>query len=206
MIRAYTTSTGERPDILGKGLKIIDIGGANSFAHGHLDAVVDIRQPQAGANHYFIGDICEDDVWAQLFRHVAKHGRWDYAICTHTLEDLTNPTFAANRISMIAKAGVCITPSKYREFTRFQDTGARGFMHHFWIFDILDGVYTCWPKHNFIENSRFNSISNGLPNNEELIVEWQDEIGLQQINNGQPFGTATLSGEQHMQELYTRLI
>lgn len=204
--RWQTTSSGKRPDILGKGLKIIDIGGANSFAHGYLDAVVDIRQPQAAANHYFVGDVCDTDVWDDIFKHVKNHGKWDYAICTHTLEDLTNPVFAAKRISMIAKAGVCITPSKYREFARFQDTGARGFMHHFWIFDVLDGVYTCWPKHNFIEHSRYDGISRKLPDNEELIIEWEGEIGLEQINNGMPFGTDIMSGEQHMNHLYTRLL
>ncbi len=188
-----------------KGMKIIDIGGANSFAHGYLDAVIDIRPPQASANHYFIGDICTPELWEKVLAHVKKHGKWQYAICSHTLEDIVNPMYAAAMISQIAEKGIVITPSKFREFGRFQGK-FRGYMHHFWIFDMLEGKYTCWPKHNFIEDERFDRLPERLPDNEELVIEWIGEIGLEMINAGMPFGTATMSGEEHMHQLYGELL
>src|SRR6478752_4792805 len=117
MITHQYTSTGYRPleDIKGK--RIIDIGGANSFAHGFLDAVVDIREPQAAAEHKFIGNIDEPEIWLDIHRHVKKYGKWDYAICTHTLEDINNPVYAARMIEQIAYAGIIVEPSKYRELS-----------------------------------------------------------------------------------------
>ncbi len=113
--------------------------------------------------------------------------------------------YAAQMISKIAKAGVVITPSKYREFGIFQGK-FRGYMHHFWIFDVLDGIYTCWPKHNFIEDEKFDCMPGPVPSNEECVIEWEGEIGLQMINAGMPFGTADMSGEKHMAYLYDQLL
>ncbi len=205
MINYRYSSTGWRPDPATLG-KIIDIGGANSFAHGHLDAIIDIRQPQAAANHVFIGDISNPDVWLSVWDEaVDLVNHWDYAICTHTLEDIVNPMFACRNIQLIAKRGLIIVPSKFREFARFQGP-FRGYMHHHWIFDVTDGQFTAYPKLNFIEDKRFDLIPGPEKGGEELIIEWEGSIDLKMINDGMPYGTADHSGEQHMQLLYNKLI
>lgn len=202
MIKHRYDSSGWRPDLAGK--KIIDIGGANSFAHGMLDAIIDIREPQASAKHKFIGNIDRPEIWEKVKAHVKKHGKWDYAICTHTLEDIHNPVYAAEQIEQIATAGLIVEPSKFREFSRFSGS-FRGYIHHYWIFEVINGVFTALPKINFIEDSVFDAI-NRQPFFEELIIEWEGSIDLKMLNDGMPYGTAELSGEEHIKQLYKQLI
>src|SRR5688572_18699415 len=123
-------SNGWRPDISGYN-RIIDIGGANSFAHGKLDAVIDIREPARSEKPMkaFVGDIDQPYIWDDVLAHAVKHGKWDYAICTHTLEDINNPWYAAKMISLIAERGLVVVPSKYRELSRFSDPYFRGYIH-----------------------------------------------------------------------------
>lgn len=192
-------SNGWRPE-LPEG-RIIDIGGANSFAHGHLDALIDIRQPQASAKHIFVGNIDEPEIWDDVMECAIREGKWDYAICTHTLEDINNPIFAARRIQTIANAGLVIAPSKYQEFGRFSGN-FRGYIHHRWIYDVIDGVLTAFPKINYIETM------GNMPRDEgnELVVEWEGSIGLEQLNNGMPYGYGDVSGEEHIKQLYNLLL
>lgn len=197
MMKWKYQSDGWRPDPSKLG-KIIDIGGANSFAHGYLDTVVDIRQPQASAKRILVGDICMPDLWDRV------KDRYDYAICTHTLEDIVNPFFVCRQIESIADRGIIIVPSKFREFSRFRPHH-RGFMHHHWIFDVIDGQFTGFPKLNFIEDPIFDQV-NREQFYEELVIEWEGSINLKIINDGMPYGTTELSGEQHMMELYKKLI
>jgi hypothetical protein len=197
-------SDGWRPDPKQLG-KIIDIGGANSFCHGYLDAIIDIREPQADAKHKFVGDIDFPEIWDKIHAHVKKHGKWDYAVCTHTLEDVNNPLMATRNIEQIAHAGLIIIPSKYRELARF--SGAfRGFIHHRWIFDIRDDTLVALPKINYIETAHFDRAVHDLPGREELVVEWEGSIGMKYLNDGMPYGTATLSGEEHIKQLYNALL
>lgn len=200
MITYSYRSDGWRPDPATLG-KCIDIGGANSFAHGYLDAVVDIREPQAAANHKFIGNIDEPEIWDKIMQHVKKHGKWDYAICTHTLEDINNPVYAARMIEQIANSGIIVEPSKYRELQRFSGS-FRGYIHHRWIFDIRKGQLIALPKINYIEDPFFDCDMEA----EELIVEWKGSIDLAALNNGMPYGTAELSGEDHIKQLYKQLL
>jgi len=200
MIAHQYRSDGWRPDPATLG-RCIDIGGANSFAHGFLDAVVDIREPQASATHKFIGNIDEPEIWDKIHAHVAWNGKWDYAICTHTLEDINNPVYAARMIEQIANAGIIVEPSKYRELARFSGP-FRGYIHHRWIFDIRKGQLIALPKINYIEDSAFDCAMEY----EELIVEWKDNIGMSALNDGMPYGTAELSGEEHIRQLYKMLL
>ena len=202
MIKYRYDSSGWRPDL--KGLKVVDIGGANSFNSYNNDAVIDIREPLIKTKHTFIGNIDEPEIWEQVLNHVRKHGKWDYAICTHTLEDIHNPIYVAKQIEKIANNGLIVEPSKFRELSKFSGN-FRGFIHHNWIFDIRENKLIALPKINYIEESYFDKV-NQFEFFEELIVEWEGKIGLEALNNGQPYGTETLSGEDHIKQLYQELL
>lgn len=195
---------GQRPDPKTLG-KIIDIGGANSFCHGFLDGLIDIREPQASATHKFVGNIDFPEIWNEVHAHVKKHGKWDYAVCTHTLEDINNPLFATRNIEKIAHAGLIIVPSKYRELARFSGV-FRGYIHHRWIYDIRDNQLVALPKIGYIEDGVFDNASSFLPDNEELVVEWEGEINMKYLNDGMPYGTKEFSGDEHIKRLYRQLL
>jgi hypothetical protein len=200
-------STGRRPleeikKIVADGGRVIDIGGANSFADGYLDSVIDIRVPQASAPNIWTGDMNYPDFWIPVLAHVEQHGKWDYAICSHTLEDITSPAFVCQMIEKIAHKGVIVEPSKHRELARFDpDYGKRGFWHHRFIFDITEGVFTAYPKVNWIEDARFDHVHKCLPEKEELIVEWEGEIGLKLVNNDFLYDSF-----EHFKQCYDKLL
>jgi len=106
MIKHHYSSTGDRPLEEIKGLKLIDVGGSCSFADGYLDAVVDFRPPRVPVKNLFEGNMDYPDVWQKVLKHVEKNGKWDYCICTHTLEDINNPVYVSSIIEKIAKKGV----------------------------------------------------------------------------------------------------
>lgn len=199
MITHHYSSSGTRPLEQIKGLKLIDIGGSTSFADGYLDAIADAQQPAAKAKYNFVGNLNDHKLWLSIHAHVEQFGKWDYAICTHTLEDIINPSFVCEQIEQIAKAGLIIEPSKYRELSRFSGL-FRGFLHHRWIFDIVDGVFTGFPKINYIEDKRFDDVHLLLPDKEELIIEWTDKINLKTIDD-YPY-----RDDNHIRELYDLLL
>ncbi len=205
MITFQYRSDGWRPVEEVRGLKIIDIGvGGGSFAES-LDAVVDIREPPVPAPNRFIGDINEPEIWNEIFKHVKKHGKWDYAICAGTLEDILNPFYVCKQIEKIADAGFIFVPSKYRELARFMGT-FRGWIHHLWVFDVVGGKLTGYPKINYLEDPVFDDVHKKLPDHEELLIEWAGEIGMKIVHDGIPYGTAEMSGEDHIRKLYNQLI
>jgi hypothetical protein len=198
MITHHYSSTGARPLEQIKGLKIIDVGGANSFADGYLDAIVDMRIPQATAKNVFTGNMDYPDLWEKVLAHVKIHGKWDYCICTHTLEDINNPVYVSSILEKIAKKGILIFPSKYRELSRFSGN-FRGFIHHRWIFDVRDGKLVALPKINYIEDSYFDRATDLLPANEEIIIEWEGSIDM--VN-----GMLSMETEESIKQLYKDLI
>ena len=96
----------------------------------------------------------------------------------------------------IAKSGYIATPSKYRELSYWEcdlnnptRNGHRmrwlGYIHHRWIFDIINGEYTAFPKLNFIDACPFlKDIGDSKDEVCELNLYWEDSIDLKIMNNG----------------------
>ena len=55
--------------------------------------------------------------WTELLEIVSKSGKYDFAICRHTLEDIENPQFVTKKLQQVAKAGFAF-PSKFMEMEK----------------------------------------------------------------------------------------
>ena len=181
MISYKYSNNADRSEVLEKikGLKVIDVGGATSFADGHLSAIVDFNEPLAKSKQFFQGNINLPEVWERVRDCVNLTTKYDFAICTHTLEDISNPLLVCRQMEKIAMAGFIVVPSKYIELARLGNH-FRGFIHHRWIFDIIDGKFTGFPKVNLIEHPRFDQVKG---EEGELQIFWEGEIGMEIINN-----------------------
>lgn len=204
MINDVKYSNGDRAEILNylklkkeenKDFKIIDIGGTyDGWSWPVIDVIVDINTCSDKNIKQFNFNICDYDGWFELLEYVKINGKFDFAICTHTLEDISNPLLVCQQISKIAKSGYIAIPSKFIELSKnlkdinfevdVDGNRFRGYMHHRWIFQVEDGEFIAYPKLPFLEaDSFYDKISNLNLSVRDLSFIWRDNLELKIINN-----------------------
>jgi len=170
--RNYITNS-----ILGKknknpNYRVIDIGGGvTGWARPFTDMLIDIHVGSDTKSMSF--DICQDSEWDKLFDLVEKEGKFDYCICTHTLEDIYNPIVALKNMPKVAKAGIITMPCARTELSYIESNSWLGFIHHRWIYDTVDGSMLVIPKLNFLDSvvtTPFDPILS------EIRYEWETVI------------------------------
>ena len=182
--------------------KVIDLGAsANNWAWEALDATVDILPQESLDNKkHFQGNLNHLEVWSDLLDYVSVNGKFDFAICTHTLEDISNPGLVAKQLPRIAKSGFVSTPSKFVECGRW-GASYMGWYHHRWIFNYETDKIVAYPKMTCIEYyDYFDKISCFSDRNvEELSYFWENNIELEIIQDD-------FFPENNLYDLYQRLI
>ncbi|CQR74803.1 hypothetical protein SOV_08270 [Sporomusa ovata DSM 2662] len=154
--------------------RVIDIGGVagEGWTTPIADMVIDILA--ANTNHSLSLDICNYESWRSLEEIVQANGRYDYAICTHTLEDLYDPFIALQKLPKIAKQGIITMPSIRSELSNVESQYWVGYIHHRWLFDKLGDQMLIVPKLNALEllcdKGRFPA------SQEEICYEWSEDI------------------------------
>lgn len=152
-----------------------DLSGQSSWSRGIVDLTVDINAPNTPGNIQM--DLCDANDWPKLFSVVEQQGLFDYAICTHTLEDLYNPITVLKNLPNIAKAGIVTTPSARTELSNPESTSWLGYMHHRWIFDQRDGEILIAPKLSWIEN-RYKGLFSFDRRTEEICFQWEENLSF----------------------------
>tara|TARA_A100001201_G_C4044867_1_gene187851 strand:+ start:198 stop:914 length:717 start_codon:yes stop_codon:yes gene_type:complete len=112
--------------------RIIDIGGGyNPWCKRFVTHYVDLYDIEGA--HTFKGNVNMHYVWEEIVNYLDGE-KFDYAICTHMLEDVANPEMTLRFLPQIAKAGFISMPSKYTELTPNLHN-IRGSIHHRWIYN-----------------------------------------------------------------------
>ncbi len=114
------------------GWRVIDIGGAYCpWSAEVADAFVDLF-PINGRD-VLIGDVNEQPIWEEI-----RDRRFDFCICSHTLEDVRNPPFILAQIQKLFHGGYIAMPSKHLEFNHVESKHWIGYAHHRWIYTLAD--------------------------------------------------------------------
>ena len=66
-------------------------------------------------------------------------GQFDFAVCSHTLEDLRDPVYVCAELNRVARAGYIETPSRLEEQSWGVIGDHVGWAHHRWLADVGDG-------------------------------------------------------------------
>jgi hypothetical protein len=160
--------------------RVIDIGGTvNGYSSGFVDLVVDFNCETNDKNLKI--DICNEEEWLKLQEIVDRDGKFDYAICTHTLEDIYNPVTALKWLPRISKAGVITMPSKWMELYRHSPDAWLGYIHHKWIFVEDKGEMLVVPKMPCLEK-----LFPGFPHDPdryEIRFFWNETIPFKMFMN-----------------------
>ena len=182
---------------------VIDVGGSvEGWSANVVNAILDFNVPVKNNDNIklFKSDITHPDGWDEVLEYVKKNGKFDFCICTHTLEDIMNPGYVCEQISKIAKEGYVAVPSKYRELSKFEayytipgkfreklekeHVGHRGYMHHRWIFTINNNELVGFPKIGYIDCAPiFDKIANLDENVCDLSFFWKENISVKYLNN-----------------------
>lgn len=105
---------------------------------------------------------------------MAREGRFAYAVTPHALQVLARPSVLLERLPLIAEAGWITTPSRYLEVLK-PEGAHRGFAHHRWGVDSVDGALVLAPKTPLIEHLTFpgETVWEQAPRQFELQVGWR---------------------------------
>lgn len=128
---------------------VIDVGGAHGGWSFHvINAMVDkniygVNKPNNIT--IFESNINFESEWEPILEYVRTHGKFSFAICSHTLEDIALPQVAMQMLPRIAQEGFVAVPSKYREFSEVEGLW-QGYHHHRWICSFRNGIFKLYPK------------------------------------------------------------
>ena len=114
--------------------------------------------------------------------------QFDFALCTHVLEDLRDPIWVCSEISRIAKAGYIEVPSRIVE----QSLGVEhphyaGYYHHRWLVSECDGMLEFQFKPHCLHSLKGAIVASVgpwrriCPQYENLCFEWQGEFGFREV-------------------------
>jgi hypothetical protein len=126
---------------------VLDVGGwAHPFERA--DWIIDLQPyetrglyayDRAAARERFTADtwiqrdICDREPWLWPDDH------FDFAICSHTLEDVRDPVWVCAELSRVARAGYVEVPSRLEEQAWGVHGPWVGWSHHRWLCDVVDG-------------------------------------------------------------------
>ena len=111
---------------------VIDIGGRhNPWADDVVDVYVDVLEFETDKRLY-IGDVNDEEIW----RTLESDGPFDFAICSHVLEDIRDPIVGLRWLPRIAKSGFLGLPVKHREVSNSKSSYWLGQPQHNWIYGI----------------------------------------------------------------------
>ena len=162
---------------------VLDVGAAaNPWSAEVLDAVFDMS-PTAVAPLHFQGNLNDVRAWDQVLSHVARHGRFSYCICSHTLEDLAYPAVALEMLPRVAEAGYVSVPSRYLESLR-PEGPYKGFIHHRWVLDTFGEELILAPKIPLLEHMALQGEGTwaSVPERFEFQMCWRGAIRFTALN------------------------
>ena len=193
----------ENKKIENKNFKVLDVGGACCGRFWRFtDYILDWNEPKCCVNNnnnpytqygtqFIKGNINKLDGWKDILDYVNKNGKFDFVLCTHTIEDLQDPSFVIEMLPKVSKAGYISVPSKESEIKRGYHHEFPNFMgcgHHFWIYVNFKNKLVAIPKLNWIEhfsskdlyNVNTNLGGSGNPHvlypKQELNLYWENEL------------------------------
>ena len=130
----------EQPD----GALVLDVGGwAKPLARA--DWVMDVMphdtrgllgqegegEERFTASTWIQRDICDREPWP------FDDGRFDFAVCSHVLEDIRDPLFVCSELRRVARAGYIEVPSRLEEQSLWVQGPWVGWGHHHWLIDVV---------------------------------------------------------------------
>jgi hypothetical protein len=168
---------------------VLDVGGwANAFPRA--DWIIDLlpyetrglygglsrADERFTADTWVTRDICDRAPWP------FADNQFDFAICSHTLEDIRDPVWVCSELSRVAKAGYVEVPSRLEEQSHGFEGPWTGWSHHRWISEQAgDGTLEFSFKAHLVHGGAHVSLPKEVqqaltPQQRVLSIWWQDVL------------------------------
>ena len=158
------------------------IDGLSYDERGALDGVEARDDERFGPESWTQLDLCEHRPWPFPDNH------FDFATCTHVLEDLRDPVWVCSEMSRIAKAGYIETPSRVVE----QSLGVEhplyaGYYHHRWLVEAKDDCLLFRLKPHSLHSLRGAIVARvGIrrkinPAYADMSIEWEGAVHCEEV-------------------------
>ena len=121
---------------------VIDLAAYDS--RGQLGWDGDPRHERFGPRTWVQRDICDREPWPFSDR------QFDFAVCSHTLEDVRDPIWVASELGRVARAGYIEVPALQEELTYGIQGPWVGWGHHRWLVFAGDDKIEFLFKHHVI--------------------------------------------------------
>lgn len=170
-------------DRLPEAALVLDVGGAAQpfwradwvidlqpyEARGQLSGAPDPASERFAADTWVRRDICDREPWP------FSDGQFDFAVCSHTLEDVRDPVWVATELQRVARAGYIEVPTVEEELTYGIQGPWVGWGHHHWLVLVEEDRIEFLFKHHVInrEGSHLPAGSQaGLPLSQKVQTFW----------------------------------
>jgi len=175
---------------------VVDVGGG-AMPFPRADYVIDAVPFEARSA---LGDLKIDysprftkDTWCRL--DLCEHKPWpfpdkffDFATCSHLLEDVRDPIWICSELCRVAKAGYIEVPSRILEQTRgIEHPSYAGYYHHRWLVSRKDQVLEFRHKPHLLHSVRDAIIADIGPahklNDDHaiLVFEWTNSFEFREV-------------------------
>jgi hypothetical protein len=189
--------------ILNNKLKTIDVGASAMYwSYPECKYVADSIEINFDGTIFFKINLEDKKTWNQLLDYVKENGKFDFSICSHTLEDIFNPLDLIELLTTVSNSGFIAIPSKYDEFSFLYENKYRGNAHHKQFFDMVENELTIFPKFSWIENDERSNEITFSDKGRDLSFVWENDIPVQIFGKGVPF----TSDDQLIYTYYKQLI
>jgi SAM-dependent methyltransferase len=138
-----------------------------------LGGVPDPERERFSAATWIQRDICDRDPWP------FADARFDFSVCSHTLEDVRDPLWVCQELMRVSRAGYIEVPSRLEEQSHGFQGPWVGWGHHRWLIDIDAGEITFVFKHHVLHGRRSDhfprSFHTRLTDRERVSCLWWEE-------------------------------
>ena len=153
------------------GFTVIDLCGTYySWAKDATTSAVDLDTRDDRPAKFKLDVTSQKDL-DELIKYVEENGKFDYAISSHTLEDLPDYRLLLATMPKIAKKGIVLVPSIYTETSCVESPYYMGYRHHYWTFFEKEGKIYSLPK----ELIPMDAIHPYEDATYELVFEWEGD-------------------------------
>lgn len=188
---SYNQVGGKRSDvkkyISDNNLKTIDVGASAMYwSYPECKFVADSIEIKKEGTTFFNLNLENKTSWNVILDYVKENGKFDFSICSHTLEDVFNPMELIEFLETISKSGFVAIPSKYDEFSFLYQNKYRGNAHHKQFFDFVNNELTIFPKFSWAETDQRSDEILKYHKGGELSFYWEENIPIKIFGNGIP--------------------